>query len=358
MENNKLLIVTASLGLGGIERMSARISQKYVEKGWSVGIVCLMPKQDKEFYEIDQRIKIYNFENYSKKKVLNIFKWINFLKKIDKEFKPTNILAMTIKICSLCILSFKRKSVRIVLRETCDPCSIARSKIMNKITFFLCRNVNGIIFQTNWEKKCYPRRMQKKGVVIPNPIKIESSRLESNSKKNTIITASRLVNYQKHHDILIKAFSLVIKKHPNYILKIFGDGPDFNYDVSLIKKLGLENNVFILKPVKDIFKEYESSKCFVLTSEFEGFCNSLAEAFSLGTPCISTDWNGVEDIIDNGINGIIVKKKDIIGIADAISKLIEDEDLCEKFKNNAIKKGKSFRFSEIIKQYERIIEGK
>ena len=111
MENNKLLIVTASLGLGGIERMSARISQKYVEKGWSVGIVCLMPKQDKEFYEIDQRIKIYNFENYSKKKVLNIFKWINFLKKIDKEFKPTNILAMTIKICSLCILSFKRKSV-------------------------------------------------------------------------------------------------------------------------------------------------------------------------------------------------------------------------------------------------------
>ena len=81
MENKKLLIVTGSLGLGGIERITTRISKSYIEKGWSVGIACLIPKKQEPFYEIDSRIKIYNFYNHKKKKILNVYKWISFLKK-------------------------------------------------------------------------------------------------------------------------------------------------------------------------------------------------------------------------------------------------------------------------------------
>ena len=82
----------------------------------------------------------------------------------------------------------------------------------------------------------------------------------------------------------------------------------------------------------DILNEIKDSKLFVLTSDNEGIPNALAEAMSIGLPCISTDCTpgGARLLIEDGNNGLLVKKGDSIAISNAIISLIENPALCEK----------------------------
>ena len=175
--NKTILIVTGGLGSGGLERITTNIANIYASKGWVVIISCLLDETGTSFYHLDESIQLsfyYQSKYYVKKNrhFSKIVKWIKYLKSLKKQFNPDVVLAMTLRICSLCILSLKTNNNRIVLREISDPKSKARSKVSNFINFIICSRVSSVIFQTNWEKECYPKYLQKKGYVIPNPISV------------------------------------------------------------------------------------------------------------------------------------------------------------------------------------------
>lgn len=360
--NNRLLIITTSIGFGGLARMTRNVANLYVKKGWDVEIALLLDTID-SFGDLDERVKVISFKDFKAsnmssetKKRLSVFKWIKFIKKTVKEYSPSNILTMTLKIGAMTSLAVRGKNrPRIVMREISDPKSKARSQLSNWILYRCSKRIDGIIFQTNWEQQCYPKKMQKKGKVIPNPVVMKERAVYP--KRTAFAAMSALTNFQKSIDVMIKAFALFHEKHPEYTLELYGKGEDEASLKELANSLGVSESVHFLGAHKDVHERIKDAKGFVTTSDFEGLSNSLLEAFLMGVPCISSDWPGVEDVITNEKNGLIVKRGDVEGFAKAFERLADDDDLCRKFSENAVKEWERYDTEKVFGQYCDLIEG-
>src|SRR5690606_8324357 len=141
-------------------------------------------------------------------------------------------------------------------------------------------------------------------------------------KKNKIISVGRLTS-EKGHKYLIEAFAMI--DNMSWELNIVGDGNERPALEQLAKDLKIEERVVFHGHLKDFSKLIYESKIFVLPSIKEGFPNALAEAMSVPLACISTDFLGNQnEIIKNGVNGVLVPVKDAKKMAEAIHYLINN----------------------------------
>lgn len=172
-----------------------------------------------------------------------------------------------------------------------------------------------------------------------------------------VISVGRLT-HQKGYSRLIHAWASVAESHPDWKLDIFGSGEEGEALIKQIKRSGLEGVVSIHPPTSTISREYLASSINVLSSRYEGFGMVLVESMAFGVPCVSfTCKCGPRDIIDDGVDGILVPEGDVEGLADGICRLIEEEDLRREMGKNAIRKVRE-KFSEdkIMKQWTDLFE--
>lgn len=104
-----------------------------------------------------------------------------------------------------------------------------------------------------------------------------------------------------------------------------------------IQENNLINNVFLLGNNADIISQLKMIDILLLCSYIEGLPLVPLEAFSQGIPVIGTDIGGTNEEITEGINGYLVKPKDIDGFIDKILRVYEDKVLFNKMKENSIK---------------------
>lgn len=355
-----LMIVTGGLGTGGLERISCFIANSFIEKGWKVVILTLLQRTSDScsFQSLNKNIIVKNYDgrqNPLKHKFLAIGTWRKMIKNYTNEFNPDCILAMTFKIASMVCLFAPKMSNRVTVREISDPKSKVRNRIVNLLTEFFCRKVKNIIFQTHWEKDCYHNTIKNKGVVIPNPLTIDVN-VTGSFKEKKMFALSRLLINQKRQDILIQAFSIFHKEHPDYSLEIYGKGGDKCTLEKLILKYECSDFVKILDPVPNIHAIVREYRCFVLTSDYEGMSNALLECYCSGIPCLSSDWPGVEDIVTNGLDGLIYKRQDIEQLASLMSFVASNDEVCKKMTMNAIQNSERFKSYVVVPQYCEVIE--
>ena len=147
------------------------------------------------------------------------------------------------------------------------------------------------------------------------------------SDNEKIIGITGQLTKVKHIDDLIKVFSKIIKKHNNWKLVITGEGPEKKSLQGLVQELNIENNVVFSGFSDDPILTASCYDISMLTSHREGFPNSIVEYMSAGSSVISTDVGGVNEVITNAENGILVPYGNLNLMEEAISKLITDENL-------------------------------
>ena len=99
----------------------------------------------------------------------------------------------------------------------------------------------------------------------------------------------------------------------------------------------------------------KASDIFVLSSLWEGFGNVIIEAMACGVPVISTKCHGPAEIINDGINGILVPGEHPEAMADAIIRLLKDRRLAEHLINEGYKRIEDFKVGKMIAEYEKVI---
>lgn len=165
-----------------------------------------------------------------------------------------------------------------------------------------------------------------KTVVIPNFSPFYPQQ-PSNCENKKAIFVGRM-NEQKGLEYLVETWSRVYKRHPDWSLHIYGDGEQRELLLSLIKKAGVSDVVYVNQATKQIIEKYLESSIYVMTSRYEGFPMVLIEAMSCGLPVVSFNcpW-GPADIIRSGEDGFLVKYLDSEEEANRICELIENPNL-------------------------------
>lgn len=188
--------------------------------------------------------------------------------------------------------------------------------------------------------------------VIHNPLSFFPEQ-QSDCTSKQVIAVGRYMP-QKGFDRLIDAWALVNRKHPEWVLRIYGDGMR---DVlqQQIDSLGISSTCLLEHSVEDIIEKYCESSLFVLSSRYEGFGMVIIEAMACGVPPISFACPcGPRDIIRDGVDGLLVENGDVEGLAGKIALLIEDEDRRKEMGRQARTNVERFRIEHIALQWKEL----
>jgi glycosyltransferase involved in cell wall biosynthesis len=176
-----------------------------------------------------------------------------------------------------------------------------------------------------------------------------------------IITFVGRIVKDKGINELINVFNILYKKYPDIKLLLIGDYKNESDPISLQSQDIIKNNKSIkyLEFQEDVREYLSISSLFVLPSYREGLPNVLIEAGSFGIPLIATNINGCNEIINDGINGLLVNKKDENDLSNAIERFIKDEEFYISIKNNVRKSiinryEQQYFWSELLSEFKRI----
>ena len=154
----------------------------------------------------------------------------------------------------------------------------------------------------------------------------------------TFVFVGRIVG-DKGINELVEAFVSLQKKYNDIRLLLIG-----NYEETLDplkpetnEKIKTSSFIEFVGPKygDDLIAHYAASDCFVFPSYREGFPNTVMEAGAMDLPCIVTDINGSREIIENGVNGLIIPSKDTQSLYLAMEKMVSDKEMIFKMQSNA-----------------------
>ena len=155
------------------------------------------------------------------------------------------------------------------------------------------------------------------------PSAVTSTSARSTHGRKVVVAAGRLVP-AKGFDRLVPAFAAVAARHPDWSLRIYGTGGERSLIEGLVHRHGLERSVQLMGFAGHLDQELAEASVFVLSSRNEGFPMVLLEAMSVGVPVVSFDCrNGPADLITDGVDGLLVPQGDVVGLAEAMCRLIE-----------------------------------
>jgi len=155
------------------------------------------------------------------------------------------------------------------------------------------------------------------------------------SPQDTIILSVGRLSPEKGLKVLLLSFKERYSDMKNIKLIIAGDGPQRSELEDFANDLGIADQVFFTGHRKNVQDYYKIANLFVMPSFTEGFPMALLEAMQNGLPVVATNVGGIPDIIESGVNGLLIKPGDVECLGDAMHFILSDNELASKFSQNA-----------------------
>ncbi|MBE5755399.1 MAG: glycosyltransferase family 4 protein [Clostridiales bacterium] len=358
----KICFFIYSMGFGGAERTVSYLANYGIDNGVDVDVAII--DKNTNTYKLDDKVKVHNIGfglNVQKRhKTIfgKVYGVINSILKIKRNFarylkenKPDAVFCM-----SETVVKYVPKNTRAKIfgTERSNPSWIkSKSKLKQRIKAY--NRCDAMVFQTKRAMQYYEGKIfVKNQVVIPNAIGNELCYkvvYDAKSLEKKICAVGSL-RAQKDYPTLLKAFEIVLKKHSDFKLEIFGEGYDKDNLKALSEKLKISKNIDFKGNDLEALKKISNAYCYVMSSISEGMPNALMEAMAIGMPCVSTDCNnGPAELIENEKNGLLVPIQNPEVLAGALCKMIENRKFAEGCGKEATKILKTNSIEEISKRY-------
>ena len=328
----RIAIVASSLQAGGAERQLSLLANAWAKAGEEIGLVLLSGPKDPVYFPLDPLVRVVHLDSVWNsrgivKKFGNLARRASLLGEALRIFGPDLVIAVLPEAMIYSAISARRLRLPLILSQRNNPEDDSlphRWRIMRHVAF---RAADAIVFQTERARAAAPRAFGTKGVVAPNIVRPPG--VEAVDHGATVIVAAGRLVREKGFDILLRAFAQVRRQRPDWRLTIYGEGPERPVLEALAEELGLDAAAVSLPGVSDFpLMWVRGASLFVLPSRTEGFPNVLCEAMAHGYPVVATDCRfGPADIIQPGVNGLLVPNYDPSSIAAAILSLIVQPNL-------------------------------
>ncbi len=371
----KILFFLSDLQGGGAERAVVKIIRGFGERGISTELL-LLNKEGVYFGELPSlslvkaigagNLKFY--PNYIKA----LPKLILFLRKNKPDVIISNLTHLNVMLLFACWIGRVSTSVVVVEHNNFTTVLQSTSKISPRLLPPLMRwlyprasFIVGVSQGVVDDLKKVLRFDSPKFRVIYNPIVDETLLQKAEEPLDhpffgegnpPVILAVGRLHVAKDFPTLFRAFTLV-RKEINARLLILGDGDKRQELEALAKDLGITQDLDMPGFVENPYTYMKRASVFVLSSQWEGLPTVLVEAMACGCPVVSTDCpSGPSEILENGKYGLLVPPKNPEKLAEAILKVLKDEELAQSLREKGKLRAQDFTVDKAVEEYVRLVE--
>lgn len=327
MNKKKICIAIHGLAYAGAERVAATWASYLAKQGHDVFVLVYGCSEDT--YEMHPSVRMVPiaatrdayFQMSKPKQLLHI-------RKIIRQERPDTLISFLPKMqitMMLATLGMRLRRIETVRNNPWVDKDVKKKRFLWNWCF---RRSDAIIVQTKEQSLYFSERLQKKSVVISNPVAddfIDRQKVYGDEGIRKFVAVAR-INPQKNYPMMVRAFAKIAEKDPACTLDIYGTGaPEEVQKVqALIGELGMNKNIHLCGWRRDISELLSTYDAFLMSSDYEGMPNALAEAMACGLVCLSTDCKtGPKDMIDSGLNGYLAKTGDEQSFTEGIQKILQ-----------------------------------
>ena len=187
--------------------------------------------------------------------------------------------------------------------------------------------------------------------IITNGIDLTHYKPSAKACSPTISWVGRVKRYKRVDHVLL-AFSLITKQIPNAKLIIIGNGDYLENIKKIAIKLHLSNVIFTgAVDEKKKVMLMSSSWVTVSSSLIEGWGLTITESAACGTPAVAYDVAGLRDSVRNNETGLLVSDGDVKALAQALLRVLQDEQLRITLSENALRWAMEFSWDKVAKEF-------
>ena len=170
----------------------------------------------------------------------------------------------------------------------------------------------------------------------------------------TALAAGQLIP-RKGFDLLVNAWAGVAREHPEWRLRVLGSGAQRAELEAAVAAAGLTDVVTFAGFTPDLAGELAAASMFVLSSRSEGFPMVVLEAMAAGLPVVAFDCpTGPRELVDDGVTGLLVPRRDTAALAAAVSRVAADPDLRHRMGAAAIERARLFDAESVATRWEQV----
>lgn len=386
-EKVNIAILIPTLGGGGAERVASAIGNFLQVQGNNVYFFLSRETKNNKYNVMGEIVNIdIDLDTSFPNEIINIIFASHKVKKLKKKYNIDVSISFMEMFNYINIMS--KCGDKVYVRV----CTVL-SKREDKKKEFICNKylikhmysqANCIIVMTKYAKEDlinYYNLNPKSIRIIPNPV-ISDYQNEKEDQweygTNTIICVGRLEEV-KQFNVAIRVFKYIHMQKADTKLIILGEGSLKNRMKNMIKKLCLQDCVFMLGFKRNVYHYFDNSRVCIVTSKVEGFHIASIEAMSRGTPVVSLNCPGgpceiiggnpnennkvqrckygvLTPYIDNNSWDTEEKNWQEIIMAEEILNILKNGNLYDKYKENSLLRAQKFDFESIVKKWENIIK--
>ena len=362
-KKNNIVFFISSLGGGGAEGVCVSLANAMAKRGWQVNLLVLNLNNALHQTTLDPLVNLVSLN------VQHTRNAIFPLKRYIRNNKPDKFLVFNYELAVLLVLlrGWLNSDYKIIARninslrsKQQQVQSLWRKCIVYPLIHRLYYKVDFVINQCCAMQEelisLYPQ-ISSKSVVIYNPVNTHILEAAKNTpslfiKKGGYLLCVGRLEKQKAFHLAIEGFAILAEDFPTLKLKILGEGRLENELKLLAVNLNIQDRVDFVGYQKNMIPFYQNANATVLTSLYEGFPNVLVESITLGTPVIAFDCqSGPGEIIEEGVNGCLVKSRDIHALATAIKTILTTPPSQELVQHNTDK----YDIENIVVLYEKVL---
>lgn len=363
-----LLLVIHSLAGGGAERVLANLANHWASHGHRVTVATLASRSG-DFYALSPSVARIDLDLMGESRsaleaVRANVRRVRVLRRVVADVGPDIAIGFTSVVNVLLALASLRTHHVTIGSEHVHPPRFPLGKAWNGLRAVTYRQLDALVVLTEDMRRWIMSHTSARRVrVIPNPVwplspsgggRPPDAVLPPHVK--LLLAAGRLVR-QKGFDLLIDAFSALAERHTDWTLVILGDGEERQGLEAQVERLGLAGRVLLPGVAGNIEDWYRRADIYVMSSRFEGFGNTLAEALAVGAPAVSFDCEtGPGTIIRDGLDGLLVPPEDIPGLTAALDRLMRDDVLRARLAERAIEARDRFSVERIAREWEALFD--
>ena len=327
--------------------------------GYDVMLVTYEQDNHPIIYPLSQKVThvdldVRYYELYKTNFIVRLFNWRHYdnqlkrrFEQIASSFRPDILIATTYYANIISAIAVARLPFVRILESHIDRRYIYENAVENRDTYlhwFRCwtekMSVTNKIGKfdvlvtlndadaADWSKYL-------KTVIIENIVHLNPTNSFSHQDTKKVIFAGRYTR-QKGIDDLLRIWTIINRKHPDWHLNMYGNG-DLSDGLSE-RANQLQANIHVNAQVLNIFEKYRENTMLLMTSLYEPFGLVIPEAMSCGLPVVAFDCpSGPANIITEGVDGYLIKDRDVNAFADKVCYLIEHPNVRIEMGKNAIR---------------------